>query len=194
MSNLDRNKVLVAAALLTAVARPSLAQSPVFGMIGVGPAIPTGTFGEGFGTGFDILLGVGTRLKQAPVEVRVSLTLGSFSESGGLAGTTGKSRPRGLAGDLLYRLGKKDRKVSPYLVGGLGLSSVKYSSGYTVPGETGGGDEFSETDTGLSFGGGGGVTIDVGKAAIFGEARYTAIPKSDHSHLPIRVGVRLGRR
>jgi Outer membrane protein beta-barrel domain len=181
------------AALLGAADTATAQERRVFGMIGLGPAVPVGAFSDGFGTGWDLTAGIGVALKNSPLEVRGQLTYGSFKETGGAtAVSTGTSKPRALNADVLYRLGNGDAKVRPYLVGGAGFSSVKYSSSYSIPGEGGAG--FSETDTGISFGGGGGVSIRAGSVGLFAEARYTAIPGSGHSHLPVVVGVRLGRR
>lgn len=194
MNTTSRIGMLVVSAVACQAIVATAQERRVFGMIGVGPAVPVGEFGDGFGTGWDLSVGVGLALANRPIEIRGQLSYGSFKESGGATGANGTSKPRALNADLLYRLGGNDAKVRPYLVGGLGFSSVKYSTSYNVPGGGGGGEGFSETDSGVSFGGGGGLTVQAGSVGVFAEARYTAIPGSGHSHLPIVVGVRLGRR
>ncbi|MFN0180005.1 MAG: hypothetical protein ACKVZ0_14490 [Gemmatimonadales bacterium] len=194
MDTATRIGIFTLVALGYAATTATAQERRVFGMIGLGPAVPVGEFGDGFGTGWDLTAGVGVTLGNRPIEIRGQLTYGSFKESGGsTAVSSGTSKPRSVNADLLYRLGKREAKVRPYLVGGVGFSSVKYSSSYNIPGE-GGGAGFSETDSGVTFGGGGGVSVRAGSLGVFAEARYTAIPGSGHSHLPLVVGVRLGRQ
>ncbi|MEO8450173.1 MAG: outer membrane beta-barrel protein [Gemmatimonadota bacterium] len=161
----------------------------IFGMVSVAPAIPVGDFGSDFSTGWEVAAGVGTALRSSPVELRLTASYGYFKESG----VGGVSKPLGLSGDALYRFGSPSAKVRPYLLGGLGFYSVKYSLDYSTAYGTGSGSGLSETDNGFSYGAGGGVTVRAGVVSLFAEGRYTAIPSSGHSHVPLRLGVRLGR-
>lgn len=165
----------------------------LFGMFSVGPALPMGTFADDFGAGWSLSAGVGRALANRKVEVRATATYGSFGVSSALGGGSGTSTPFGLTADLLYRLGKADAPLRPYLVGGAGISSVGYSSEYSYePG--GGGSSYSERDNGMTVGAGGGVIAHRGRTGFFAEARYAIVTGSDHSHLPITVGVRIGAR
>lgn len=189
-----RALVLAIAGSVLWAANGAAQERKVFAMIGGGPAVPVGSFGDGFGAGWNLSAGIGVALKNIPAELRGQLNYGSFKESGtSTGGLSASSKPLGLNADLLYRLGQRDAKVQPYLVGGVGFYSTKYSSSYSIPGGTGGGG-FSESDNGVSFGAGGGVAVRAGSIGVFAEARFTAIPGSGHSHLPLVVGVRLGRQ
>ncbi|MBK8250417.1 MAG: hypothetical protein IPK85_23925 [Gemmatimonadetes bacterium] len=165
----------------------------LFGMFSVGPALPMGTFADDFGAGWSVSAGVGRALANRNVELRGTATYGSFGVSSELGGGSGTSTPFAMTADLLYRIGKADAQLRPYLVGGAGLSSVGYSSEYSYePG--GGGSSYSERDNGMTVGAGGGVIAQRGRTGFFAEARYAIVTGSDHSHLPITVGVRIGAR
>lgn len=192
MRTVHRSLLLVAAAVgFTAGADAQ--DRKLFGMFAVGPALPVGSFADDFGAGWTLSAGVGRALANRNVELRATATYGSFGVSSELGGGSGSSTPFGLTADLLYRLGKADAQLRPYLVGGAGLSSVGYSSKYEYePG--GGGSSYSERDNGMTVGAGGGVIAQRGRTGFFAEARYAIVTGSDHSHLPITVGVRIGAR
>lgn len=163
-----------------------------FGMFSAGPALPVGTFGDAFDMGWSLSAGVGTALANKAIEVRATASYGSFGASNGGLGVDGNSTPFALTGDVLYHLGSGAGAARPYLLAGAGLSSVGYSSSYD--GFGGGGEGYSERENGLTFGVGGGVLVQRGKAGFFAEGRYAAVPGSEHSHLPVVVGVRIGAR
>lgn len=164
-----------------------------FGMFSVGPAMPVGTFGDAFDMGWSLSAGVGTALANKDIEVRATATYGSFGASGG-AGIDGTSTPFALTGDVMYHLGAAGKSARPYLVGGVGLSSVGYSSSYSYEGPGGGGEGYSEHENGVTIGAGAGLLVQRNRAGFFVEGRYAAVPGSDHSHLPVTVGVRIGAR
>ncbi|MBL8960434.1 MAG: hypothetical protein JNJ98_11320, partial [Gemmatimonadetes bacterium] len=56
------------------------------------------------------------------------------------------------------------------------------------------GSSYSERDNGMTVGAGGGVIAQRGRTGFFAEARYAIVTGSDHSHLPITVGVSIGAR
>jgi hypothetical protein len=172
--------------LAGAVEAPSGSQ--IFGVIAAGPAIPAGAFGDEFKTGYDLAAGAGIALRNSPIEIRGLVHYGSFGQSPG----EGSSKPLAVTADASLRLGPQEAKVRPYLVGGVGFHSFKYSTGYSIPGGGEGGG-FSERDSSPSVGGGAGLLFGTGGARVFVEARYVAITGSDHNHLPIAVGLRLGR-
>lgn len=179
-------------ACLVATSASEAQSRKYFGMFALGPALPVGTFGDGFGMGWSVLAGVGTTLANQRVEVRGTATYGSFGENGDFGGSA-KSTPLTVTGDVLYHLGEQRAGLRAYLVGGAGLSSVGYSSSYSYEG-AGGGGGYSERENGVVVGAGAGFLMHRGRASFFTEGRLSVIPGSGHSHLPITAGVRLGGR
>jgi len=76
--------------------------------------------------------------------------------------------------------------VKPYVLGGLGLSNVKFSAGGT-----------DQSETKVSFGFGAGVAFPLGTGGnrLFAETRYTSVSTSGSSvtFLPLVVGISFGK-
>ena len=187
---------LLAAALMASASRLGAQQTRLFGMFSVGPAVPVGTFGQAFNAGWSVSAAVGRSLANPALAVRATASYGSFKESS-IDGYDlgGSSTPLSVTGDVLYHFGASAARVRPYVLGGVGFSSVGYSASYSTGESPGtGGSGYSQRDNGVAFGAGGGVMMQRGKVGFFAEGRYTAIPGSEHSHIPVAVGVRVGGR
>ena len=173
--------------LVSAAMAPLHAQSrPVFFMMSAGPAVPIGSFSDGYGAGWSATAAVGTTLSKV-LEVRGSLGYSRFGASGGVDAS---SAPVTVSGDVLYRLGREGAKARPYLVGGLGFASVGSSYDYSYEG--GGNYGGSGRENALVVGAGAGLLVQAGRTGFFAEGRLVSIG-SGHSHVPLAVGVRVGR-
>jgi hypothetical protein len=173
----------------TAIAQASSSSTrPTFGVSG-GLAIPTGSFGQNFSSGYDIgaLLGVqpagfpvGLRFEGAyqRYDLKSPNTLGIHTNiiSGTANAVIGHTAPEG--------------QIAPYLIGGVGVYNLKVTATQAP-------NNSSDTKFGLNIGAG--IDLPLSGIAVFAEARYHYILTnsgntygggSNTGVVPIVVGVR----
>ena len=134
-------KGLAAVALVAATAGAAQAQGIKFGMH-VGAGMPTGTLGEGLGTGFQAGAELAIKPAMLPVGLRVDA---DFNQFGFKEGVEGNFRVISGSANAVYRMPLT--AAAPYLIGGLGMYNGK------VGGVEGLEDEGS-TELGFQIGGG----------------------------------------
>jgi len=172
--------VLLAVMALVVAARPASAQSIRWG-VGAGLLMPMGDYADADKMGYTAGLG-GTYYLPGGVGIRADVSYGTSSEKSGIVDHTTKIM--GGMASVVYGFGSAGPK--PYVMGGLGLSNVKFSSGGT-----------DQSETKVSFGVGAGVAFPLGTGGnrLFAETRYTSVSTSGSSvtFLPIIVGISFGK-
>src|SRR2546427_2163218 len=112
---------------------PALAAGQVTAIpgVGLGVFVPTkGSFGDhvkGAGWMGQVMLGLKPRGSGA-VTFRADAQYGQVNEQT-TGGTTPKDKVFGLNGDVVFHPGKQNTDARPYLLGGIGYYSVKYTAG-----------------------------------------------------------------
>jgi opacity protein-like surface antigen len=152
---MKRYACLILAAFFSTAA-PAAAQSIFFG---VGPTFPSSDYADYAKTGFMIVGGV-------TYEIAPNLDVygeGAWGQNN--HDTDGdKTNPSSIMAGLLYGFGGEDAPVSPYVFGGGGMLTHRYSS-----------DEFgSSSDTKFGFQAGAGLGFNLGGFDAFTEGRYTS--------------------
>lgn len=137
-------------------AAPAAAQSIYFG---VGPTFPSSDYADYAKTGFMIVGGV-------TYEIVPQLSVygeGGYGQNN--HDTEGdKTNPSTIMAGLLYGFGGDNAPVSPYVFGGGGMLTHKYSS-----------DQFEgSSETKFGFQGGAGLGFNLGGFDAFAEGRYTS--------------------
>jgi opacity protein-like surface antigen len=174
-----------AAALLTVSAATAHAQAaaatrPVSVGITGGLTIPTGDFGDGYDSGYNVGGLLEFAFPLSPLSLRINGEYQSFKlkDEFSLGGDNEDFRIISGTADLVYKL--PGMMVRPYVLGGVGLFNGKVS----------GSDGDSENKFGFNLGGG--LEIPLSGITVFGDARYQSIQtEGDATNLvPIRVGIR----
>jgi len=172
--------VLLAVMALVVAARPASAQSIRWGL-GAGLLMPMGDYADFDKMGYTAGLG-GTYYLPGGVGIRADVSYATSSEKSGVTDHTTKIM--GGMASVVYAFGAAGPK--PYIMGGLGLSNVKFSAG---------GTDASETK--VSFGLGAGIAFPLGTGGnrLFAESRYTSVSTSGSSttFLPLVVGISFGK-
>ena len=178
-----KRSLLAALVLLGAVALPISnlsAQRRVVPFFGGGIASGNGDLSDDTDTGWLGYVGLDVPLSLTPgLSFGVTASYahipykGSFNEATNIPG---------LFAEVGYVVGARSSfPVKPFFRGGLGLEVHKYD-----PGSTG---FREESETGMSFSGGGGLQIQVSSVAVFGGAQY--VTNGDAGYLGIHGGVAL---
>jgi len=172
--------VLLAVMALVVAARPASAQSIRWGL-GAGLLMPMGNYADADKLGYTAGLG-GTYYLPGGVGIRADINYGTSSEKDGIS--PHDTKIMGGMASVVY--GFASAGVKPYVMGGLGLSNVKFSAGGA-----------SQSETKVSFGLGAGVAFPLGTGGnrLFAETRYTSVSTSGQSvtFLPIVVGISFGK-
>jgi hypothetical protein len=167
-------KFAVAVLACVLAAAPASAQSPsVF--LGLGPAIPMGDYGDVTDLGWMVNAGVLVPLGQAGAWIGGEAMYGrngipDFDESATLTG----------AGGMIGMTFSPMQRVAPFVFGSVGFMSF----GSTFEG--------SESDSGLAFGGGGGVRMMMSpSASLWAAGRFinARVDGENLQVLPLAVGV-----
>ena len=173
--------VLLAVMALVVAARPASAQSIRWGL-GAGLLMPMGDYADVEKMGYTAGFG-GTYYLPGGVGIRADLSYGTSSEKDGV--TAHDTKIIGGMASVVYGFGGATGP-KPYVMGGLGLSNVKFSAG---------GTDASETK--VSFGVGAGLAFPLGTGGnrLFAETRYTSVSTSGSSvtFLPLVVGISFGK-
>jgi opacity protein-like surface antigen len=172
--------VLLAVMALVVAARPASAQSIRWGL-GAGLLMPTGNYADADKMGYTAGLG-GTYNLASGVGIRADISYATSSEKDGV--TAHDTKIMGGMASVVYAFAASGLK--PYVMGGLGLSNVKFSAGGT-----------DDSETKVSFGFGAGVAFPLGTGGnrLFAETRYTSVSTSGQAvtFLPIVVGISFGK-
>lgn len=171
--------LLVAGVVATVAAGSASAQARGYIGFGGGVSIPTGDFGDSFGTGFLGQVVAGITGPTGKLGGRVNGTYTRHSHD--ILDDT-NVRFIGAMGDLVFTPGQPEAKMRPYLLGGLGFQNGKSNA-------TG-----AEGSTEFAYNFGAGVNIGMGRAKLFIEGRWLSIQTEGESTslIPLSVGVRFG--
>jgi hypothetical protein len=186
MKRIVRNAVVLGAVTLASVATLHAQEEggrASFHVAG-GITLPTGDFGDAFGTGWQGLAGVNFSLGSLPFGVRVD---GFYGQNNGDEDVTGPDVKVKMFGGLVgaqWGFGGADSPVSPYLLGQVGMTNSKVD----VPTV----DLESETDITVALGGG--IGFGLGSLAAFTEGQYVIVMTEDESSkfIVVRLGLRFG--
>ena len=160
---------------LVVVTSPAVAQ--VKWQLRLGPTLPMGDYGDGFGTGFHVMGGANFELTAKPISFRTDLVYNmSKCDVSGCGDITSKLIT--LSGDVQYNFPTPTNH--PYLLGGLTWGHASLGGSDAPSGLD------SEKDVGFNVGGG--MHFNVGGAKAFVEARYFQVGDADF--VPITFGVR----
>jgi len=172
--------VLVAGVVASVAAGGAQAQARGYVGFGAGVSIPTGDFGDSFGTGWlgQVVAGI-----TGPTGVIGGRVNGTFMRHSHDTVDDASVRLLGVMGDLVFSPGTGEAKLRPYLLGGLGYQNAKSEVGSL---------EESESEFAYNFGAG--VNIAVGRAKLFIEGRWLSIQTEGESTnlIPLSVGLRFG--
>ena len=146
--------------------------------VGAGLAMPTGDFGQGSKSGFDIHGMLGFNPAALPFGVRVDVGYSRFGFEGGRGNTSIISG----TGNALLKI--PATSIAPYVIGGLGVFNAKTSIDDLGSG--------SSTRFGINVGGG--LQFNLSGMATHLEAKYVNIFAEGGSvaYIPITFGIMFG--
>jgi len=184
---MQRRMLSLLAMCCTAVVGIAAAQTPSarFGL-GGGATVPTGDYNTVDKLGWHGLGMVQFGLPASPVDIRVDGMYSRTSHDTTVA-FPGNTQLYGGLVNVVYNVGPK-LMARPYVLGGAGVYHVKIS-------RTAGGVTTDTSETKFAFGGGGGVSVGMGQAHFFIEARWVSIRESGGSvnFFPLTAGVTFGK-
>lgn len=174
---------LVAALAAPAALSAQTSEKPVSIGVSGGLSLPTGDFGEGLNSGYNVTGHVYFKpASLQSIRLRADVSFDRFS----VDGLDANFRTLGLVGNAIYDFPTASSSmIKPYLVGGLGLFNSKYSQSI---GEI----EGSSSDSNLGIQAGAGVAFQLSGFSTFAEARLVNIFSDNTStrYVPIVFGVR----
>ena len=138
--------------------------------VGAGLSVPTGDMSDGSKTGFNVQGAVSHKIGMSPMWLRGEVAFHRFG-SQNLGGADGHQSELGALANIGYSF-PTTSKIRPYVLGGLGL----YSQKYTVEG---GGASLSQSESDIGFNGGLGVRFPMGNRSASLEARYHSVNGGD---------------
>jgi opacity protein-like surface antigen len=177
-----------AAAILSGSAAGQASVRPTVGVSG-GLAIPTGSFGQTFSSGYDIGVLLGIKPAASPVGLRFEGAYQRYDAKGTNPLGIHTNIISGTANAVIGRPAAAG-SISPYLIGGVGIYNVKVTASQAP-------NNSSDTKFGLNIGAG--IDLPLSGIAVFFEARYHYIllnsgnsfgGGSNLGVVPIVVGVR----
>jgi opacity protein-like surface antigen len=151
-------------------ANRAAAAKPYSFSIGAGLSVPMGDMSDGSKTGFNVQGAVAHRLGTSPAWLRGEVAFHRFG-SQNLGGADGHQSELGALANIGYSF-PTTSKVRPYLIGGLGL----YSQKYTIEAD---GATLSQSESDIGFNGGLGVSFPMGGRSAAIEARYHSVNGGD---------------
>lgn len=147
--------------------------------VGAGPSYATGDDADGLNTGFNLTFGWRQGISNSPMSVRTELGWYRF----------GAKNVDADADDFAFNVNLQvgstlgEKKIRPYLIGGVGIHYIDIESG-----------SFSKYSSEFGMNGGGGLEIGAGQIALFGEARYHWIASNpDFYMVPVTFGFRFSQ-
>ena len=153
------------------------AAKPVsFGIAG-GMSMPTGDFGDGFKSGYNVSGLVQFQQPSWPVAIRVEAQYQDFGAKGGVDASM---KTMGGLANVLYNFSTSST-VRPYVTGGLGFFHIKSEFG-----------DASGSDNKFGYDLGAGLDFQLSGMNTFVEANWQSIRGDGASanQIPIRVGIR----
>ena len=138
--------------------------------IGAGLSVPTGDMGDATKTGFNVQGAVAHKLGASPAWLRGELAFHRFG-SQDLGGANGHASELGALANIGYSF-PTTSSIRPYVLGGLGL----YSQKYTIEAS---GASLSQSESDIGFNGGLGVAFRMGGRSASVEARYHSVNGGD---------------
>lgn len=178
-----KRSVFGVAMALALVATAANAQSVVpaakpvsFGIAG-GMSVPTGDFGDGFKSGYNVSGLVQFQQPTWPVALRIEAQYQDFGAKGGVDAS---AKTIGGLANVIYAFPTKST-VRPYVTGGLGFFHLKMDMG-----------DLSASDNKFGFDFGAGLDFQLSGMNTFIEANWQSI-RADGSaanQIPVRVGIR----
>jgi hypothetical protein len=164
-------------ALLLAGGTATPAAGQIGFVLGGGPTLPMGDFGDVAKLGWMGLAGVKLGLPLLPVQFRAE---GLYGQNTHDVGPAGKTRLYGGMANVILQIGPPLIPVKPYIIAGGGALNAGFvpTTGSTV-------SEWKPV-----FGGGVGVNVSLMVIGVFVEARY--LRRDDTGFIPIMAGFRLG--
>jgi len=185
---MQRRMLSLLAVCCTGVVGIAAAQTPSarFGL-GGGVTIPVGTYKDADKLGWHGLGLVQFALPASPVDIRVEGMFSRTSHDSTKILYTGNTQLYGGLVSVVYNVGPK-LMARPYVLAGAGAYHDKTSI-------TSGGSTSEASETKFAFGGGGGVTVGMGQAHLFVEARWVSVRETGGSlsFFPITAGVTFGK-
>jgi len=168
--------LISAATLLSANGAVAQSSKPVSIGVAAGAAIPTGTLGDSWSTGYNVTGMLGLHSYASPVGLRIE---GMYNHFGGKEEAGDPSAVKIWAGtaNLVYNI--KGTGITPYLIGGAGYYGVDRDSP-NFP---------SENKLGLN--GGIGAAFPLSGFNTFVEARFHHVFTEDHAvqFIPVTFGI-----
>lgn len=178
---------LVVPLVVLAAAAPTAAAERLY--VGGGLALPVGDYAETDGAGFHVSASVDVPLGPGGLDARLDVLVARTAHDV----VDGNTRTIGGMVGLSYRLPKRS-SVTPYLVAGAGIHNVNGSTCIATGFQPC--SLYSNGETKPSFGGGGGVTLDVGRLGLFFEGRVIVVKTSrlalsgpSTTLVPLTIGV-----
>ena len=178
--------LLSAAALLAlsfAAAAPARAQAHVG--ISAGASFPTGDFGTAADNGFNLNGLVDVAPPLSPIGFRAEVGWNGFKVQGDKANIINGT------GNIVLTTPTMFVAAKPYLIGGIGVYNVRYSTSNQALSQILGGSSSSQTSVG--FNGGVGFKSTLGGLGAFLEARYVSITGknggTNTTYIPVTFGL-----
>lgn len=180
---------IIGLAVVTPLAAPLAAQGatrPTFGITG-GLALPTGDFGDGAKSGFEVGAQIGFSSAALPFGLRID---GAYDQFESKATSSAKSKILSFTGNAVFGGTAAPGSVRPYALAGLGV--------YNLKGEVRIGNVTSSSaETKFGLNGGAGIDLPLSGIAAFIEARFHFVMSSDDdsnrgntTYIPVVVGIR----
>jgi opacity protein-like surface antigen len=178
-----KRSVFGVAMALALVATAATAQSVVpaakpvsFGIAG-GMSVPTGDFGDGFKSGYNVSGLVQFQQPTWPVALRIEAQYQDFGAKGGVDAS---AKTIGGLANVIYAFPTKST-VRPYVTGGLGYFHLKMDMG-----------DVSGSDNKFGFDFGAGLDFQLSGMNTFIEANWQSVRAEGAAmnQIPVRVGIR----
>ena len=138
--------------------------------VGPGVSVPLGNYGVVDNSGWNVLGAAVVRSPIANLPLRFD---GMYSMTTHQGGDQGYTRIVGASAGILWRSGEESQKPGLYLFAGVGVYDVNSTTSPLFCSSTSCGTSNSQAR--LAWTGGGGLTLPVGPAIGFAEARYLTI-------------------
>lgn len=173
-------------------ARAKMAGTGFYFQVGGGTSIPRGNFDNFFSRNYDVTGSVGYHPEVSPVGVRFDVAYDRFYSRGSVTGFG--EDPTALSGlaELTVKVPVMS-VVSPYLIGGGGVTRFSHYSNTTPFVNTLGSTSTGTSMTKGQYNAGAGISFGVRMTRLFVESRYmhVATPGKATTFIPIIIGISL---
>lgn len=170
-------RILLSVVALGVIVASGASAQHVHVSLGAGGVVPTGDYKTIDNAGWHALGAVEVSLPGSPLSVRGDLMYGETGHNETLI--TGSTKLTGGTADVVYHIGAPAVPVRLYFLAGVGYYNVDISG---------------NKESKVAFGGGTGVSIGMGPAHLFAEARWMSIETSGSAmtFLPVTLGMTFG--